>query len=148
MAENISPDNGANLPALAEAKLAEYERKLTAMAGKLEEMQSKAEAERKKAAFAKTLAGYNLEERAEELIKLIPSERLVLSESGGLSKSEEIISLLKEKLPELFSGRAKEAGAQSLSAPPSSPKVGGALKALTFEEVRRLAAERYKNRGR
>ena len=96
------------------------------------------------ASLKQLLAKYNLEERADMLMKLVPEEKLELAENGTLKNSEEIIGKIKTSLPELFNGAPEKKAPANISRPSAQAKRDATPQKLSFGEVRRLAAEKYR----
>ena len=91
--------SGESMPEEIKSKLAEYESKVFELTRKISEMESNQKDLSIKKAFKELLAGYNLESKAEVLLKLLPEQELRLDKEGRLKDGEKIITKLKEKLP-------------------------------------------------
>ena len=136
--------SGESMPEEIKGKLAEYESKVFELTRKISEMESNQKDLSIKKAFKELLAGYNLESKAEVLLKLLPEQELRLDKEGRLKDGEKIITKLKEKLPELFSPGKTPDIHPALSRAPQKAPYPSKPKTLTFEEVRKLAAQKYK----
>ncbi|GAB4295393.1 MAG: hypothetical protein Kow0090_10300 [Myxococcota bacterium] len=137
-ADKASPDNQT------ERKLAEYEKKIAELSQKLNELDSQRRTDALKQAFKNLLYGYNLESKFDILFNLVPKGALTLDGSGNIAESEKIITMLRERLPELFTGVSQTRINPTLSRSPSQPRLPSAPKTLSFDEVRRLAAQKYR----